>query len=182
MIQFVELWRAHPLNRGETCACCAPSDTTNALGQFVRKGEAMYANQAAIRLGIALNRAGVNLADFGRLQTCGVHAAKDMHILNPIELANALDRAGLPGIGRHETISGADVQKFYPKLFGRTGIIYIQDYWMRETDPDGRPTGDHIDLWNGYRSSAKWLMEWFSWAGYYSEYKNAREIWFWEVG
>ena len=42
-------------------------------------------------------------------------------------------------------------------------------------------TGDHIDVWNGYRSSAKWLMEWFSWLGYYSNYAEAKEIWFWEV-
>jgi hypothetical protein len=36
-------------------------------------------------------------------------------------------------------------------------------------------------VWNGYRSSAKWLLEWFSWVGYYSNYANAGEIWFWEV-
>ena len=28
-------------------------------------------------------------------------------------------------------------------------------------------------MWNGYRSSAKWLLEWFSWLGYYSNYANA---------
>ena len=36
-------------------------------------------------------------------------------------------------------------------------------------------------LWNGYRSSTKWLMEWFSWLGYYSNYVQAKEIWFWDV-
>ncbi len=68
-----------------------------------------------------------------------------------------------------------------PRLFGRTGVIFIRDYWHRPTDQRGRPTGDHIDVWNGYRSSAKWLMEWFSWLGYYSNYAESREIWFWPV-
>ncbi len=63
---------------------------------------------------------------------------------------------------------------------GRTGAIDFRDYWKRTTD-SGRATGDHIDVWNGYRSSAKWLLEWFSWVGYYSNYANAGEIWFWEV-
>ena len=44
-----------------------------------------------------------------------------------------------------------------------------------------RRDGDHIDVWNGYRSSTKWLMEWFFWLGYYSNYAEAGEIWFWEV-
>ena len=68
---------------------------------------------------------------------------------------------------------------FYGKLYGRTGIIYIQDYWKRHGETVA--TGDHIDVWNGYRSSTKWLMEWFSWLGYYSNYVQAKEIWFWDV-
>jgi len=75
---------------------------------------------------------------------------------------------------------GTEAAHYYPKLFGRTGIVYFQDYWKRTSD-SGRATGDHIDVWNGYRSSAKWLLEWFSWLGYYSNYANAGEIWFWEV-
>ena len=88
--------------------------------------------------------------------------------------------AGIAGLGPRERYSAAEAAAFYPKIFGRTGIIYIQDYWRRSTD-SGRPTGDHIDVWNGYRSSTKWLMEWFSWLGYYSNYVQAKEIWFWDV-
>ena len=95
--------------------------------------------------------------------------------------ALTLAAAKLPGVGPMEKITGANVQEFYPHIFGRTGLIYIQDYWFRGTDGPDRPTGDHIDVWNGYRSSAKWLMEWFSWLGYYSNYAGAREMWFWEV-
>ena len=103
-----------------------------------------------------------------------------MHFINANQLANTIARVNLPGFGSLEKISGADAAEFYPRLFGRTGVIYVQDYWRRISD-SGRPTGDHIDVWNGYRSSAKWLMEWFSWLGYYSNYAKAGEIWFWEV-
>jgi Type VI secretion system (T6SS), amidase effector protein 4 len=77
-----------------------------------------------------------------------------------------------PGLGTVEKITGTEPTHYYPKLFGRTGVVYFQDYWKRTTD-SGRPTGDHIDVWNGYRSSAKWLLEWFSWLGYYWNYANA---------
>ena len=105
----------------------------------------------------------------------------EMHFINATQVANAIARANLPGVGPLEKITGTDAAAFYPKLFGRTGIMFIQDYWRRGSDAPGRPTGDHIDVWNGYRSSAKWLMEWFSWLGYYSNYAQAKEIWFWEV-
>jgi hypothetical protein len=78
-----------------------------------------------------------------------------------------------------ERITGTEASHFYGKLYGRTGIIYIQDYWKRHGEATA--TGDHIDVWNGYRSSTKWLLEWFSWLGYYSNYVQAKEIWFWDV-
>jgi Type VI secretion system (T6SS), amidase effector protein 4 len=88
---------------------------------------------------------------------------------------------GFPVFGNQCSIRmvGTEASHFYKKLFGRTGIIYIQDYWKRHGETT--PTGDHIDVWNGYRSSTKWLMEWFSWLGYYSNYVQAREVWFWDV-
>ena len=181
MVQFIDLWRGHPLNESIATPCVAPHDLTNALGEHVAAGQPVYRDQSAIRLGCAMRRAGYTIADLGTITTCGVHPAAGMHVVHAHDLANAIRRAELPGFGKLETISGEDAAKFYPKLFGRTGVIYIQDYWMRETDSDSAPTGDHIDVWNGYRSSAMWLMEWFSWAGYYSNYAKAREIWFWEV-
>jgi hypothetical protein len=102
-----------------------------------------------------------------------------MHFINASQLAVAIERAKLPGVKPAEKIAGEDAAEYYPKLFGRTGIIFIKDYWHRAGET--RPTGDHIDVWNGYRSSAKWLMEWFFWLGYYSNYAGAGEIWFWEV-
>ena len=57
------------------------------------------------------------------------------------------------------------------------GVIFFNGYWWRSTDTT-RPTGDHIDLWNGWRTSAKMLFPWFSWLGGYNKSSN---IWFWEV-
>ena len=78
-----------------------------------------------------------------------------------------------------QRISGTEASHFYKQIYGRTGIIYVKDYWKRHGETTA--TGDHIDVWNGYRSSTKWLMEWFSWLGYYSNYAQAKEVWFWGV-
>ena len=180
MVQFVDLWRGHPINESVTTPCIAPHDLTNMEGEHILMGFPVFHNQCAIRLGVALRRAGVTDGQIGGCAACAVHPRSDMHFINASQLANALTHANIPGIGPVEKITGTEAAHYYPKLFGRTGIIYFQDYWKRMSDT-GRATGDHIDVWNGYRSSAKWLLEWFSWVGYYSNYANAGEIWFWEV-
>lgn len=180
MVEFKDLWRGHPINHSVQTPCIAPHDLKSLEGKDVAKGYPVFANQCAIRMGVALKRAGVTADQLPGLAHCVVHTRDEMHFINANQLANAIARANLPGVGPIEKITGTEAAHFYPKLFGRTGIIYIQDYWKRSTDT-GKATGDHIDVWNGYRSSAKWLMEWFSWLGYYSNYANAGEIWFWEV-
>jgi hypothetical protein len=181
MVSFVDLWRGHPINESVTTPCIAPEDLTNMEGRPVLRGFPVFANQCAVRLGVALRRAGVQQGQLAGAAHCAVHPRDYMHFINANQLANAIMRANLPGVAPVEKITGTAAAEFYPQLFGRTGIIYIQDYWQRTTDRPGQPTGDHIDVWNGYRSSAKWLMEWFSWLGYYSNYAGAKEIWFWEV-
>ena len=180
MLEFKDLWRGHPINESVQTPCIAPQDLTNLEGSQVRKGFPVFNNQCAIRMGTALRRAGVQPSQLGGLATCAVHPKEYMHIINASALAHALSRAKIDGLGPLEKFTGPDAAGYYHKIFGRTGIIFIQDYWKRSTDGD-RPTGDHIDVWNGYRSSSKWLMEWFSWLGYYSNYANAAELWFWEV-
>ncbi|MCL4768597.1 MAG: hypothetical protein KJZ80_20465 [Hyphomicrobiaceae bacterium] len=181
MVEFRNLWIGHPINESVQTPCIAPHDLTNLEGTAVGRGFPVFANQCAIRMGVALKRAGVTPGQLSGCAHCSVHPREEMHLINASQVANAIARANLPGVAPIEKITGTDATAFYPKLFGRTGIIFIQDYWRRGSDAPGRPTGDHIDVWNGYRSSAKWLMEWFSWLGYYSNYAEAREIWFWEV-
>ncbi|MEM9357443.1 MAG: T6SS effector amidase Tae4 family protein [Pseudomonadota bacterium] len=180
MVEFHDLWYGHPINQGVQTPCIAPRDG-NFQGSQVKKGFPTFANQCAIRMGVSLKRAGVQPSQIGNILTCGAHPPEEMHYIRAQELANALANRSIPGIGSVQRIRGQQVQDFYPELFGRTGIVFIKDYWQRSVDRAGSPTGDHIDVWNGYRSSAKWLMEWFSWLGYYSNYAQAREIWFWEV-
>jgi hypothetical protein len=180
MVEFNDLWRGHPINESVSTPCIAPHNLTNMEGQFIPAGFPVFANQCAIRMGTALRRAGVQPGQLSGISHCAVHPRDHMHFINANQLANGIARASIPGVGPVEKITGTEPAHYYNKLFGRTGIIYIQDYWRRSSDSD-RATGDHIDVWNGYRSSAKWLMEWFSWVGYYSNYAQAGEIWFWEV-
>jgi hypothetical protein len=180
MLEFKELWRGHPINESVQTPCIAPSDLTNLEGERIPAGFPVFHNQCAIRMGTALRRAGVQPSQLPGLGTCAVHPREYMHFINASAVAHALAKARIDGLGPLEKFSGPDAAVYYPKIFGRTGIIFIQDYWRRTTDGD-RPTGDHIDVWNGYRTSAKWLLEWFAWAGYYANYAGAAEIWFWEV-
>ena len=155
--------------------------STNMEGEHVHMGFPVFHNQCAIRMGVALRRAGVTRrASSPAAPTAPCTRARTCTSSTRTQLANAIASASIPGVGPVEKITGTETAHYYPKLFGRTGIIFFQDYWKRSSD-SGRPTGDHIDVWNGYRSSAKWLLEWFSWLGYYSNYANASEIWFWEV-
>lgn len=180
-VEFKKLWYGHPINESIMAPCIASREVVNLEGRTVLPGFPVYANQCAIRMSVALRRAGVTASQMGGIATCGAHDREEMHYINASQLANAINSANLPGFAPRQVISGEDTAKFYPTLFGRTGVLFIKDYWHRSTDSPGSPTGDHIDVWNGYRSSAKCLMEWFSWLGYYSNYAEAREIWFWEV-
>lgn len=180
-MKFRDLWYGHPINESVMTPCIAPHELTNMEGKVVHRGFPVFSNQCAIRMGVALRRAGVQPSQLGSCAHCSVHPREDMHFINASQLAAAIAGARIEGLGPIEKFTAADAAQFYPKIFGRTGILYIQDYWYRSTDPSGRPSGDHIDVWNGYRSSAKWLMEWFSWLGYYSNYAGAKELWFWEV-
>ncbi len=180
-MRFADLWRGHPINESDQTPCIAHTDLTNLEGKSVAEGFPVFKNQCAIRMGVALRRAGIAPEQLSGCAHCVVHQRSEMHYINASQLANALARSNIEGLGPLEKYSGQDAAAFYPKIFGRTGIIYLKDYWARSSDQAGNPTGDHIDVWNGYRSSAKWLMEWFSWAGYYSNYAHAKEIWFWEV-
>jgi len=178
MVAFKDLWYRHPANNSTQYPCVAPHGLTNLEGSFVAPGLPVFGNQCSIRMGVCLKLAGV-APGLLRHPTCGVHAAEEMHYIRAADLARGLAGASIPGVGRVERITGTEASHFYAKIFGRTGIIYIQDYWKRHGETTA--TGDHIDVWNGYRSSTKWLMEWFSWLGYYSNYAQAKEVWFWEV-
>ena len=178
MVAFKDLWYRHRANNSTQYPCIAPHALTNMDGKFVAQGLSVFGNQCSIRMGVCLKLADVS-PRLLRQPTCHVHAAEEMRYVRAADLGRGLAGASIPGVGNVERITGTEASHFYHKIFGRTGMIYLQDYWRRHGETT--PTGDHIDVWNGYRSSTKWLMEWFSWLGYYSNYAQAREVWFWEV-
>lgn len=181
MVQFIDLWRGHPTNEAVEVPCLEIPVTPSAAGA-AQNAPIAPRNPSATLLGIALRRAGIRIESFPpRIATCSAHDRSQMHFLYPRQIAESLRKFRLPGIGETELFAGSDVEHFYQRLVGRTGIIYVRDYWQRPTDLEGRPTGDLIDLWNGYRTTDAWLMDWMSWAGYKPAYDQAREVWFWPI-
>jgi hypothetical protein len=169
MLRFSTLWINHPTVNGNQLPC-----RTNGISNFE--------NQCAIRMGICLKKSGVLPSQLRGAITCNQagrtgHTGEDMHYIRANEVANALASASVPGLGPMFKLSNP--KDFANEIGGKTGIIYFQDYWYRTTDLlTGRPTGDHIDLWNGWRTTAKILLPWFSWLG---GYDRSGQIWFWEV-
>lgn len=181
MVQFVDLWRAHPANLSATVACSGEPRPA-AVPARADAPKPVPPNPSATQIGVALRRAGLRIENFPpKIATCRQHDKSEMHFLYPRQVAEALRRTRMPGFGEMETITGGDVERFHVGILGRTGVIYVRDYWQRPTDIEGRPTGDLIDLWNGYRTTDNWLMDWMAWAGYRPPYAQASEIWFWPV-
>lgn len=167
MLTLRSLWLNHPTVTGEQYPC-----QTN--------GSANFANQCAIRMGVCLKRSGVLPSQIRGALTCAQaaatgHSHEDMHFIRAHEVASALNGVSLPGLKPRVVLSRPN--DFANELAGRKGIIYFKHYWWRTTDTV-RPTGDHIDLWNGWRTTAKVLLPWFHWLG---GYDGSAEVWFWEV-
>ncbi len=190
-LEFNALWRGHPLNNAEQAPCRLPKALETG-GKLLQAGLPSYPNQCAIRMGVALRRAGVTIEQMGGITTCDYHPKSEMHCLNAQQTAGAIARLSFGNIKPAEKLVGLEVAEFYHKIYGRKGMIFFADYWSRTVTINSRdgtteritesvPTGDHVDVWNGYRTTANWLMEWFSWLGYYHTYVKSREIWFWEI-
>ena len=164
------------------------------------KPPAGYSNQCAIKVSVAIHGAGIEMKSFTP-KVIGVDAKHFGMVTidgkNTATLASQLATwlklqpfCGLPQ--KPENITGADWEK---KVNGRTGIVYFSDYWMRETDRAGQPTGDHIDLWNGKRLTASGFLGTLAttarflgqrsflpgtdWG--YSDLGTSKNILFWEV-
>jgi hypothetical protein len=190
-LEFNALWRGHPLNNAEQAPCRLPK-SSQVDGKLLLAGLPSYHNQCAIRMGVALRRAGVTIEQMGGVTTCEYHPRSELHCLNAEQTASGIARLRFDNLAPMEVLSGVNAAEFYHKLYGRKGIVFFADYWSRtvtinnkdgtrESITESVPTGDHVDVWNGYRTTASWLMEWFSWLGYYHTYVKAREIRFWEI-
>lgn len=141
-VQFHSLWRHHPYPD-------SPCDRET------------FRNQCAIRMGVALEKAGVDTSSFDAMypdRRCYPgfeHAPR--HILAAQELANWIK--GNPNVfGRAEK----HVRTTSEDFAGRKGIVFIKNGWGAT---------DHIDLWNGS------MMR----GGFANYFSLGKEVWFWEL-
>lgn len=169
MIKFNELWENHATISGVDNPCIVDDNPA-------------FSNQCAIRVGNALALCGFDTTSLPGAEHCWHHAKSDGHILRAEQLAASLKRVRPAGFGAAQTIPVADYKKH---ISGKKGIIFFKDYWLRTSDPQNNPTGDHIDLWNGSR-----LTDWTSWLrisiglsleGYWSDFGKSKEILFWRA-
>lgn len=150
-----------------------------------------YANQCAIKVSVALHGAGIEMKSFrgAAVRVNGLPAAS-----LAAQLASWLKLQPFCGVPQWpEKVTGADWQE---KIRSKTGIVYFADYWIRNASEKatGRPTGDHVDLWNGSRLTATGasflstlgrrigldsLGAGTSWG--YSDLGNSTEILFWAI-
>lgn len=143
VVKFETLWRNHPYPK-------SPCDT------------ALFTNQCAIRMGVALEKSGVDTSGFDRKypqRRCypGLnHSPK--HILAAQELANWIDSSDNNLFGS-KTVHTGDASE---ALKGKKGIVFIRNGWG--------PT-DHIDLWDGETMKG----------GSPDYLTRGDEIWFWEI-
>jgi len=57
------------------------------------------------------------------------------------------------------------------RVLDKVGIIFFKDFYYHPTDPDGSPSGDHIDLWNRGNTG--------SYEGDY--FHRSNNVWFWNL-
>jgi hypothetical protein len=142
LVQFHTLWSNHPYPN-------KPCD------------EKTFTNQCAIRMGVALEKSGVDTGSFDimypnrRCYPGFKHTPR--HILAAQELANWIKTKKLVfgNAEIHKRVTSNDFK-------GRKGIVFIRNGWG--------PT-DHIDLWNGVAMKG----------GFPNYFSRGKEVWFWEL-
>lgn len=136
-VTYLQIWNNHPYPD-------SPCD------------DPQFTNQCAIRMGVALRGAGVNLATFHGAKCWSQHTPR--HILRAQELATWMktqsDIFGQVNVYKNGATSA--------EFTGKTGVVFIQDGWG--------PT-DHIDVWNGSQMKG----------GSPSYFARGKQVWFWEL-
>ena len=171
---FKKMWNNHPSITGNDPPC-----TTN--------GKPNFDNQCAIRLGVAMTAAGINLGKASKVTFCWHHPKSVGHVIRAEEFAKYLSTSPIKGIGSRQKVNP---NKYAKLLSGLTGIIFFKDYWQRKGESFANRSGDHIDLWNGSRLTK--ISTWFRIhlnigrfglhnLGVGSDFRCAKEVWFWHV-
>ena len=143
LITMQKVWDSHPYQTPSVGWPCDPK---------------LFVNQCAIRMGVALDGAGLSTTSFLGAR-CYAHLKHSpRHVLRAQELANWLARqtAKVGTVKKHKKkVTSADFQ-------GKTGIVFIKDGWGAT---------DHIDVWNGRKLKG----------GSPDYFAKGKEVWFWEL-
>lgn len=144
---FSKLWASHPALKGIINPC-----TTD--------GNINFSNQCAIRMGVCLKDAGVDISSFSGARCYPGHGHGRAHILRAEELAAWLETQkkhfGVPR--KQKNVKSADFKN-------KKGIVLLKNFW----GPGNQ--GDHIDLWNGVMMTR----------GAPAYFARSKEVWFWEL-
>lgn len=141
-VNSATLWKNHPYPS-------SPCDTKT------------FRNQCAIRMGVALEKSGIDTSSFDTMypsRRCYPgfkHAPK--HILAAQELANWIKskQAVFRNVKVYKNVTNID-------FTGKKGIVFIKNGWGNT---------DHIDVWNGVAMKG----------GSPSYFSLGEEVWFWEL-
>lgn len=167
-VKFETIWQNYP--DGHPC-----------IDPKTRKPPKGYSDQCAMRVGHALEKSGVSFASFNG-KRCPCSSKHSGMVAGAQELANWLGPKRFPGCPKSEAYTGREA---FEKINGRTGIIFLANYWQRDGEKDSTRTGDHIDLWNGSRMTA--YSSWFrvhlgvAWDGVWSDFRSASKVLFWPI-
>jgi hypothetical protein len=137
-ITFQKLWDSHPYP-------ASPCDKNT------------FENQCAIRIGVALEKAGVNTSTFKGAKCYPNFNHNPKHILRAQELAEWLEtQTSIFGAcKKYRSVTSKDFSS-------KKGIVFVKDGWGAT---------DHIDLWDGSEMKG----------GNPSYFSLGREVWFWEL-
>lgn len=167
-LTFASLWSNHPAVLGDESPCREAD------------GQPSFPNQCAIRMGLALERAGVSLASFRGARCWQRHAPPQRHVLRAQELADWLRAQrrtfGAVEIRDHRQEAPPPVSPTpqapeeapdpTPLVYrGRSGVVFLRDFWGAGNQ------GDHIDLWDGERMAH----------GDPGYFLRAEQVWFWPL-
>lgn len=142
---FINLWNAYPAFTPQDPVCNGP-----------------WANQCAIRVSVALcgeRTLPVNSSTYSEPRCSHGHARGAESLANWLWKKQQLGPPTIYTKGAADRIG----------LLNKTGIIFFKDFYQQPNDAQGRPTGDHIDLWNRGRTGS----------GDY--FHRAKAVWFWEL-
>ena len=147
MASFQQLWTNHPANG-------TPPDTQPCKNKH---GTAAYENQCAIRMGLALQGAGIRTSSVPGARCWHGHGRS--HILRVRNLVPWID-AKNSTIGCKEKVVHTGVS--HKDFTGKKGLVYFQNFYGRNNQ------GDHIDLWNGTKIAH----------GDLDFFERSEEVWF----